>query len=408
MGYISRSTDWNVNYILPVESLPSYTLEFPVAVNPVIANNDTITTSSDQAVQIDVLANDSSSTNSALTVKLPSQPNTGNATVSQNKVIYTPDLTFTGTVTFAYELTDANGNKDTANIKVTVTETVDLNSNPVALDDSATTIGINTKQIAVLNNDTDADGDTLQVTTFNQPTNGSVTLTTATILNYTPNATFSGTDKFTYSISDGNGGTDNATVTVTVPANSPPDADEESADVDFDKTITVDVLANDTDIDNDVLTVVSIVQPSLGFAQLNTDGTIFVDPQNNVASLSIAYTVSDGRGGFDIAVLTIASTDPNDGNDAYPNITNEYVTTSKNTAIFIDVLTNDSDADGDVLVLDQVDQGEFGSTEKVTQNGVLGVLYTPTGVTGTDIFYYGVHDGHGHNGSGFVEVTITQ
>ncbi len=183
------------------------------------------------------------------------------------------------------------------------------------------------------------------------------------------------------------------------------DAVEDVADVDFDKTVIVDVLNNDTDPDGDSLSVESIVQPTVGSAILNNDGTILFNPEGNIGSISVLYTVTDGRGGKDSATLTIASTDPNDGNDAYPDITNEVVSTPKNTPIFIDVLANDTDADGDVLVLDQVDQGENGTTTKV--NG--GVLYTPNpGFTGTDIFYYGVHDGHGHNGSGNVKVSVTQ
>ena len=194
------------------------------------------------------------------------------------------------------------------------------------------------------------------------------------------------------------------TVNVTEPPNNIPNAVEDVATVDFDKTVTVNVLANDTDSDGDTLTVQSIIQPSVGTATLNTDGSIFFDPQNNVGSISISYTVTDSRGGTDIAMLTIASTDPNDGNDSYPLITNENVSTANNAPVFIDVLANDTDADGDILVLDQVDQGEHGTTVKF--NG--GVRYTPNpGYIGTDIFYYGVHDGHGHNGSGFVTVTIT-
>jgi len=260
----------------------------------------------------------------------------------------------------------------------------------------------------VLDNDTDADNHPLTIIGFTQPTDGSITLTTSTAtFNYTPNATFAGTDTFTYTVSDSNGGTDTATVSITVPVNNEPDAVEDVADVFFDQTITIDVLSNDTDPDNDILSVQSIVQPPNGIATLNEDGTIFFDPQNTVGSISIGYTVTDGRGGTDFAVLTVSSTDPNDGNDAFPDITNEFVSTPSNTSIFIPVLANDSDADGDILVLDQVDQGENGITQKVTQNGVLGVLYTPNpGFIGTDIFYYGVHDGFGHNGSGFVEVTV--
>ncbi len=594
MGFVSRTEDWNVNYILPAQELPIYDMQFTNEVNPVVANNDSVTTANNKTKIIDVIANDISLTNSALKVfEILTQPSSGSAKIEQNKIRYSPNTTFTGTVTFSYDVRDSLGNGDVANIKVIVTEPVVVNTAPVAKNDasttefnttvsiqvlnndsdadgdtlaitsisvpangkaikvgnkinytpntgffgtdafnysisdgnggsanakvtitvndrdypapvakndisstlqnqsitidalandngaeisiiktsnpvngsaeiinnkvkytpvnqfigtevftytignaqggvdtanitvnvtalpniapvanndSATTNGIKTKQVSVLTNDTDADGDSLQIIGFTQPANGTISLTTATAtFNYTPNATFSGVDTFTYKISDGNEGTDEATVTMTVPTNNFPDAVEDVADVFFNATKTINVLSNDTDPDGDILSIESIVQPPVGFARLNDNGTIFFDPQNNVGSISIIYTVSDSRGGTDIAVLTVSSTDPNDGNDAFPDISNEQVSTPKNIAVFIDVLANDSDADGDVLVLDQVDQGQNGTTEKVTRNGVLGVLYTPNpGFTGTDLFYYGVHDGFGHNGAGFVEMTVTQ
>lgn len=186
--------------------------------------------------------------------------------------------------------------------------------------------------------------------------------------------------------------------------NHAPDAVEDSPSTNHTVPITINVLLNDTDPDGDTLTVISIIQPPFGTATLNANGTILFDPQGHVGSHSISYTISDGRGGTDTAIATIATSDPNGGHGAYPDISDENVTTPKNTPIFIDVLANDSDADGDVLILDQVDSGGHGTTTKV--NG--GVLYTPeAGYTGTDEFYYGVHDGHGHNGAGKVTVTIT-
>ncbi len=70
--------------------------------------------------------------------------------------------------------------------------------------------------IDVLANDTDGldGGETLTVTAVTQGANGTVAITGGgTGVSYTPNADFFGADSFTYTISDGNGGTDTATVT---------------------------------------------------------------------------------------------------------------------------------------------------------------------------------------------------
>ena len=91
-----------------------------------------------------------------------------------------------------------------------------VNDPPVAVDDSASTDEDSAITIGVLTNDTDVDGDTLTVTAITQPTNGDAAINGNGTVTYTPLANFHGTDSFTYTISDGHGGTDTATVSLTV------------------------------------------------------------------------------------------------------------------------------------------------------------------------------------------------
>jgi len=185
--------------------------------------------------------------------------------------------------------------------------------------------------------------------------------------------------------------------------NTPPKAGEDAVTTEYTKTITFNVLANDTDSDCDPLKVGAITQATTGVAKLNADNTITYDPQNMVGSFYFTYTVSDGHGGVTTAGVSVASHDPKDGNDNWPKATADAVTTKPATPIFIDVLANDSDDDGDSLILGSVDTPRHG-TIKIENNGV---TYTPTaGYTGTDSFYYGVHDNHGHTDSATVTVTI--
>jgi len=395
------------------EDIATVTIEVAAPTNTApIAKNDSASTSYNSQIAVDVLENDSDADGNALNIISVGEAGHGQAVISGGNIIYTPSTGFTGSDSVSYEISDGNGG--TASAVLTITVQQRPNSDPVARNDSASIrggYGSLVIDIDVLANDSDSDNDFLSISDITKPEGGHARLTTRTTsaslikkIQYSPYSDFFGTDTFTYTISDGNGGSATATVTVTVTPNNAPDAVEDVSDVDFDKTVVVNVLANDTDPDGDTLSVQSIVQPTVGSAVLNNDGTILFNPEGNVGSITVFYTVTDSRGGTDIATLTVASTDPNDGNYAYPDITNEVVSTPKNTAIFIDVLANDTDADGDTLVLDQVDQGANGTTTKV--NG--GVLYTPNpGFTGTDIFYYGVHDGHGHNGAGNVTVTVT-
>jgi hypothetical protein len=98
--------------------------------------------------------------------------------------------------------------------------TTQTNTAPDAHDDAATInedSGANS--ISVLANDTDPDNDTLTITAVTQGAHGLTTITVGgSGLTYTPAAHFSGSDVFTYTISDGHGGTDTASVNVTINA----------------------------------------------------------------------------------------------------------------------------------------------------------------------------------------------
>jgi hypothetical protein len=89
-----------------------------------------------------------------------------------------------------------------------------LNNNPVAMID-AITVDENSvnNEINVLANDIDSDSNELNISSVGTPRHGSITFTSKYIY-YTPENNFYGDDQFDYTISDGHGGTDNATVYV--------------------------------------------------------------------------------------------------------------------------------------------------------------------------------------------------
>jgi hypothetical protein len=91
-----------------------------------------------------------------------------------------------------------------------------LNYPPVANDDYVTVYMDSVDNIIdVLADDIDPEGDSLTIINITAPSNGTVTLNGSMVL-YTPTSAFVGADQFTYTISDGNGGTDTADVFVTV------------------------------------------------------------------------------------------------------------------------------------------------------------------------------------------------
>ena len=91
-----------------------------------------------------------------------------------------------------------------------------LNSPPVAVDDSETVNEDTTLSASVATNDSDPDPDTLTFTATSTTANGTLVFAADGSYTYSPNANYCGVDGFTYTVDDGHGESDSATVTITV------------------------------------------------------------------------------------------------------------------------------------------------------------------------------------------------
>ncbi|WP_255109090.1 cadherin-like domain-containing protein [Shimia sp. CNT1-13L.2] len=195
----------------------------------------------------------------------------------------------------------------------------------------------------LLANDTDADGDTLVITSVQSTSANGATVTLDADGNVVYDPTSSSIiqalvlgdrldDTFTYTISDGNGGSDTATVTITVSGKNGdpiaaddslegPDATTDPAYTDEDTVTQIaatDLLANDSDPDGHSLTISAVDATSANGATvtLDADGNLIYDPTTAAAIQALAdgafledtftYTVSDGNGGTNTATVTIA------------------------------------------------------------------------------------------------------
>ena len=234
---------------------------------------------------------------------------------------FTPAANAFGSATVAVRVADdggtANGGVDTSPPQTFTITVAAVNDAPVANPDGA---GVDEDDPAgvsfnVLTNDTDVDvGDTLSVSTFDGSTltGGTLTSNGGGSFTYVPFAGFGGTDTFSYTASDGNGGTSIAAVTLTVVAQpDAPDAAVDGYTTPQDTTLPVGapgVLANDADEDGDVLTVQTtpIVSPTNGNLTLRSDGSFTYVPASGFAGTdSFTYRVDDGTGLTDDAVVTI-------------------------------------------------------------------------------------------------------
>jgi PKD repeat protein len=187
------------------------------------ANNDSDSTNEDTAVDVAVLFNDSDPDGDALDVTTVGNPSNGSTSINGNDTIrYVPDANYHGADSFTYSVSDGNGGSDSATVSMTVNA---VNDFPSAVDDTGITTARDTAvDIYVLNNDSDVDGDGLNISAAGNGAIGNVT-DNGGYLTYQPNPGVTGADSFGYSISDGNGGSDSASVFVTVLApNLPPTA----------------------------------------------------------------------------------------------------------------------------------------------------------------------------------------
>lgn len=293
-----------------------------------VANADNETTTLGRAITFDPRSNDSDPDNDPLTITQINTPTAAqhaqSVTINSGQTLtYTPATGFPatnhGTDTLSYTIYDGHGHSVTSLITVTVTDRP-----PVAVAD---TVGVTYQTAATFKpmaNDSDPDGDTISITV---PGTSPTTLpSTATIqrsgtsIIYTPATGFSGTDTFSYTISDGHGNTATATETMNVgvqnrapTANNDSGAYSQTASPGHPVTpyVSLNPLLNDTDPDGDTLTVTAVTPPVSGNATASfTSNSVTYQYNSAVSNLdttdSFTYTISDGHGHSATATVNVS------------------------------------------------------------------------------------------------------
>ena len=188
----------------------------------------------------------------------------------------------------------------------TISDTVDNLTDPVAEPDCAATTEDTAVDIDVLVNDTDPQGQVLTVVGATAE-HGVVTVNADGTLHYVPDANFNGTDSISYTITDPDGNTAIGHVVVTVtPENDAPDAVADAASTLVDTAVIIPVLANDTDVDGDALSVLGSPVSAEGAVVVNADGTLTFTPNAGfTGTATISYQITDGNGGTDTATVSV-------------------------------------------------------------------------------------------------------
>ena len=244
-----------------------------------------------------------------------------------------------------------------------------------------------------LANDTDAEGDAVTLAAVGDATGGRVALDGNGDIVFTPSAGFNGAAGFTYTATDGADGATGA-VTVNVAAvNDAPVATGDAKSASEDTPVTIlatGLLANDTDLDGDALTITSVGNASGGTAAIDGNGNVLFTPTADFnGTASFDYTASDGQGGASTAKVTVSVAAANDA----PMTAADTVSTDEDTPVTVSIaalLGNDSDVDGDALGITAVGNAVGGTVSL----GGGGVTFTPTAnFNGTGRFDYTASDG---------------
>ncbi|EJG0787154.1 tandem-95 repeat protein [Vibrio parahaemolyticus] len=170
-----------------------------------------------------------------------------------------------------------------------------------------------------------------------------------------------------------------------LPINDAPNAENDVITTEEDTAVTIDVLVNDSDVEGDALSIQSASVPSEQGSVDIVDGKLVFTPAENFnGEATITYIVTDGDL-TDEAKVTVTVTPVNDS----PVAVDDTTSIQEDTAVTIDVLTNDTDVDGDKLSIEsasvpkeqgmvEVVDGKLVFTPAENFNGDAEITYTVT------------------------------
>ncbi len=218
-----------------------------------------------------------------------------------------------------------------------------------------------------------------------------------------PEANHFGPMTLSYAVIDDNGGSVAATQSfVLAPVNDAPVAAALAVSTNED-TVLSGTLPAAGDVDGDTVTYAMAGGAAFGTVSVGADGSFIYTPAANFhGDDGFSYVVSDGNGGSSTYTVSVNVAPVNDT----PVAVADNAVTSRNTAVAIDVLANDSDVDaGDTLTVTAFTQPANGNVRLDAATGQL--VYTPrNNWLGTTAFTYTVSDAAGATATGTVTVVV--
>jgi Ca2+-binding RTX toxin-like protein len=376
----------------------------------------TLTGSSPNKVTVDYATLDGSATAGSDYVK-----KSGTLTFNPGETKKTVNITINGDTqsegdeTFSLNLSNPQGAKlNTSKATVTIQDDdggiqPSENHAPLPKDDSFINLPAGQQVIKtgadLVKNDQDPDGDALTVTKVADATGGVVSLNSAGQIIFTPSGEDVESGSYSYTVSDGKGGTASANVLLqfTAPENHAPQAKDDSftglpANAAATQT-TASLLKNDSDPDGDTLTVSAVSNAVNGTISLSGNVVTFT-PQTGASNGSYQYSINDGHGGTASATVKLGFVLPNQAPDAVDDSFTDKPANQALTIATADLLKNDSDPDKNPLKVTAVSDAQNGTVELISGN----VVFTPTQDASSASFQYTIEDGKG--GSDTAKVSL--
>ncbi|MBW7990264.1 MAG: tandem-95 repeat protein [Planctomycetes bacterium] len=360
--------------------------------SPPVAKDDNVATDEDSSLSITLEGYDANE--DELTYTIVTNPSNGKLSGTAPSIRYTPNADFSGTDSFTFKVNDKTADSNAATISITV---MAANDKPNAQDDKVSTredspISV----IDVLTNDTDKDSDSLSVTAFTQGKNGSVDINTDNTLSYTPKANFNGNDSFTYTVCDGKGGTDKATVNVRIKeVNDAPTANNNSVSTLEDKSVSIRLTGND--LDGDSLSYSVVKGPSHGSLSGTAPKLIYTPKANFSGSDSFTFKANDNKLNSAVATVLITITAANDPPMAY----SDSATTQEDESISITLAGGDDD--GDVITYRVV----TGPSHGILKGRAPRLIYSPNAnFNGSDSLTFKTSDKRADSKTATVSITV--
>ncbi|WGZ94003.1 MAG: Ig-like domain-containing protein [Candidatus Thiothrix putei] len=369
--------------------------------NTPVAVNDNATTTAETPVAIDVLTNDTDPNGDPLSIASFAQGTNGAVTQVGNMLVYTPVAGFTGTDQFTYIVKDPGNNQSQATVTVTVGGAANPNA-PIANTDQVETIRDVAVTIPVLDNDRDPNGDPLSVTGTGAATNGTVTQSGNNVT-YTPNPGFTGDDRFTYTVTDGNGNT--VTGDVFVRVNTPGGNLNAQADlytVDMNSSDNVFAVMSNDEVPAGGATLTIVNAPGHGSASVSGNQIVYTPTIGYSGVDELTYRLTDDRGFTTETTVDITISGTTTPGNLAP--TGDYLLIDLNdtTTKTLAVLDNDT---GDEMTIIAVSTPQYG-TARISADGKSILFTLRHGYCADHEFTYIVKDKYGNQAQATVTVDV--